>query len=91
MEKSSEFAPTVGDRIWRTVKEAVIVLVGALVVSAVLQHFVGQMFIIPSGSMENTLKVGDRVIAEKITDVERGDIVVFRDSGGWLGGRRRHR
>lgn len=85
MEKSSEFAPTVGDRIWRTVKEAVIVLVGALVVSAVLQHFVGQMFIIPSGSMENTLKVGDRVIAEKITDVERGDIVVFRDSGGWLG------
>lgn len=85
MPDTSEFAPTVGDRIWRAVKEAVIVLVGALVVSAILQHFVGQMFIIPSGSMENTLKVGDRVIAEKISRVERGDIVVFRDSAGWLG------
>lgn len=85
MAHNSEFAPTVGDRIWRAVKEAVIVLVGALVVSAILQHFVGQMFIIPSGSMENTLKVGDRVIAEKVTQPERGDIVVFRDSGGWLG------
>lgn len=85
MPEKSEFAPTVGERIWRAVKEAVIVLVGALVVSAVLQHFVGQMFIIPSGSMENTLKIGDRVIAEKVSNVERGDIVVFRDSGGWLG------
>lgn len=85
MDHSSEFVPSRGDRIWRAVKEAIIVLVGALVVSAILQHFLGQMFIIPSGSMENTLKVGDRVIAEKVTQVERGDIVVFRDSNGWLG------
>ncbi|WP_425438624.1 signal peptidase I [Raineyella antarctica] len=85
MENNSEYVPSTGHRIWRVVKEAFIVLFGALVVSAVLQHFVGQMFIIPSGSMENTLKVGDRVIAEKLTDVKRGDIVVFRDSGGWLG------
>ncbi|QGF25301.1 signal peptidase I [Raineyella fluvialis] len=66
-------------------KEALIILVGAVVVSSVLQHFVGQMFIIPSGSMEHTLNVGDRVIAQKISPVKRGDIVVFRDSGGWLG------
>lgn len=85
MDHNSEFVPSTGHRIWRVVKEAVIVLVGALVVSAILQHFVGQMFIIPSGSMENTLKVSDRVIAEKITEVERGDIAVFRDSSGWLG------
>ncbi len=85
MDTSREFPPTTGQRIWRAVKEAFIILVGAVVVSSVLQHFVGQMFIIPSGSMEHTLEVGDRVIAEKISHVERGDIVVFRDSGGWLG------
>jgi len=84
-KKNSEFPPTRAERIWRGVREAIIVLFGALVVSAVLQHFVGQMFIIPSGSMEHTLNVGDRVIAEKITEADRGDIVVFRDSGGWLG------
>jgi signal peptidase I len=44
------------------------------------------MFIIPSQSMENTLLKGDRVVVEKITDFERGDVVVFADPGGWLDG-----
>ena len=44
----------------------------------------GQMFIIPSSSMENTLLIGDRVVVEKITDFKRGDVVVFADPGGWL-------
>jgi signal peptidase I len=42
------------------------------------------MFIIPSQSMENTLLVGDRVIVEKLTGFQRGDVVVFSDPGGWL-------
>ena len=42
------------------------------------------MFIIPSESMENTLLLGDRVVVQKITDFDRGDVVVFRDPGGWL-------
>jgi signal peptidase I len=49
-----------------------------------LRMFVGQMFLIPSPSMTNTLQVGDRVVAEKVTDVKRGDVVVFGDPGGWL-------
>lgn len=65
-------------------RELVIVVVGAIVVSSLLRAFVGQMFIIPSESMENTLLVGDRVVVEKITDVQRGDVVVFEDPGGWL-------
>ena len=52
--------------------------------SSLLRAFVGQMFIIPSESMENTLLVGDRVVVQKITDFDRGDVVVFRDPGGWL-------
>jgi len=49
-----------------------------------LRAFVGQMFTIPSGSMENTLQVGDRVFVAKITDFQRGQIVVFADPGQWL-------
>lgn len=49
--------------------------------------FVAQMYSIPSGSMESTIGIGDRVIVDKtgLADIERGDIVVFRDSGHWEG------
>lgn len=65
--------------------ELVIVVIGALIVSSLLRAFVGQMFVIPSGSMENTLQIDDRVAVQKITDFQRGDVVVFEDPGGWLG------
>jgi signal peptidase I len=75
---------TIGRRAWAFTRELLIVVVGAVVVSSLLRAFVGQMFIIPSQSMENTLLVGDRVVVQKITDFKRGDIVVFSDPGGWL-------
>ena len=59
-------------------------VVGAVIVSSLLRAFVGQMFIIPSESMESTLLRGDRVVVQKITGFNRGDVVVFRDPGGWL-------
>ena len=65
-------------------KELLIVVVGAIVVSSLLRAFVGQMFIIPSQSMENTLLIGDRVAVQKITNFQRGDVVVFSDPGHWL-------
>ncbi|MFV0251736.1 MAG: signal peptidase I [Beutenbergiaceae bacterium] len=79
---------------WRTlltfVKEAVIVTVSALVISLVLKTFFIQPFYIPSESMEPVLQDGDRVIVSKMTpgpfDLERGDVVVFLDPGGWLSG-----
>src|SRR3712207_7429095 len=50
--------------------------------------FFVQAFYIPSGSMENTLRIGDRVLVSKLTpgpfDLERGDIVVLGDPGSWL-------
>lgn len=67
-------------------RELLIVIVGALIVSSVLRLLVGQVFDIPSISMEPTLTVGDRVVVEKISAPERGDIVVFHDPGGWLPG-----
>ena len=75
---------TIGRRAWAFTRELLIVVVGAVVVSSLLRAFVGQMFIIPSQSMENTLLVGDRVIVQKLTDFKRGDVVVFSDPGGWL-------
>jgi signal peptidase I len=76
---------TAWHRLAAFVRELVFVVIGALVVSSLLRAFVGQMFIIPSESMENTLLVGDRVVVQKITGFSRGDVVVFEDPGGWLG------
>jgi signal peptidase I len=75
---------TLGRRAWAFTRELLIVVIGAVVVSSLLRAFVGQMFIIPSQSMENTLLVGDRVVVQKLTDFQRGDVVVFSDPGGWL-------
>jgi len=61
------------------------VIVGAIIVSSLLRVFVGQMFIIPSDSMQNTLLKGDRVVVQKITAFHRGDVVVFADPDHWLG------
>jgi signal peptidase I len=69
-------------------REIAIIVVVALVVSAVVRAFFFQAFYIPSGSMENTLQIDDRVVVSKIGerfgDPKRGDIVVFKDPGGWL-------
>ena len=60
-----------------------IVLIGAaLIIAIVIKTFLFQAFYIPSESMVPTLKVGDRVLVNKLSydlhDVHRGDIVVFK-------------
>ncbi|WP_433326728.1 signal peptidase I [Spirillospora sp. CA-294931] len=68
-------------------KELPILIGVALVLALVIKAFAVQAFYIPSGSMENTLKVGDRVLVNKIVyhtrDIERGDIVVFNGLDSW--------
>jgi signal peptidase I len=69
-------------------KELPILIVLALVVSLFIKSFLVQFFYIPSGSMENTLQVQDRVAVNKVpfisNTINRGDIVVFRDPNNWL-------
>jgi signal peptidase I len=64
--------------VWR---ELPILIVVALALAILLKTFLVQAFFIPSGSMENTLQVGDRVMVNKVVyhlrDIKRGDIVVF--------------
>ncbi|MGL4743774.1 MAG: signal peptidase I [Dermatophilaceae bacterium] len=70
------------------VREVVLVLALALILSFVVKTWFVQAFFIPSGSMEDTLGVGDRVIVSKLTpgplDLSRGDVIVFEDPGDWL-------
>jgi signal peptidase I len=69
-------------------KELPILVVVALVVSLLIKTFAVQFFYIPSGSMENTLQIKDRVAVNKVPfiseNISRGDVVVFRDPDNWL-------
>jgi signal peptidase I len=62
-------------------------VIAALVLTILLKTFVVQVFSIPSGSMENTLLPGDRILVNKLVyrfrPIEPGDIVVFSGAGSW--------
>jgi len=65
----------------RWIIELVGVVVVAVVVAFLLRTFVIATYSIPSGSMEPTLQVGDRIVVNKLSydvhGVDRGNIVVF--------------
>ena len=67
--------------------EAVVLLVIAAAIAVGVHSFLFQAFFIPSGSMENTLQKGDRVIVNrlsyKVGHVQRGQIVVFSGVDSW--------
>ena len=69
-------------------KEFPFLIVVALVVSLFIKTFIVQFFFIPSGSMENTLQIDDRVAVNRLpfisNNIKRGDVVVFRDPDNWL-------
>ena len=69
--------------------DLVVIVGAALVLSVLIKAFIIRSFYIPSGSMLDTLQVNDRIIvnvmAPELMPLERGDIVVFKDPGGWLG------
>lgn len=69
-------------------RELPILVILALLVSLLIKSFLVQFFYIPSGSMENTLQIRDRVAVNRIpfigNNISRGDVIVFRDPAGWL-------
>lgn len=69
-------------------RELPFLVVIALAVSLLVKTFLVQFFYIPSGSMENTLQIQDRVAVNRIPfiskNISRGDVVVFRDPANWL-------
>lgn len=73
---------------WTFLRDVVVILLIALVVSFLVKTFVVRSFYIPSASMNNTLLQNDRILVDELTprfgEYSRGDVVVFRDPGGWL-------
>lgn len=69
-------------------RDILVIFVVALLASTLIKTFLVQSFYIPSGSMQNTLQIQDRVLVNKLVPgvigLEHGDVVVFKDPGGWL-------
>ena len=73
--------------IWQ---ETILLLAIALVLAIVIKAFFVQAFYIPSQSMEPGLVKNDRILVQKVSywgdkGPERGDVIVFKDPGEWLG------
>jgi signal peptidase I len=71
-------------------RDLLVIFVVALLVSFLVKTFLIRSFYIPSGSMQNTLQIDDRIIVNQlvpeVVPLSRGDVIVFRDPGGWLDG-----
>ncbi|MEO7016475.1 MAG: signal peptidase I [Leifsonia sp.] len=96
---TEESLPTRSDRVARErsgrrrstklfVRDILVIFVVAVLVSFLIKTFVVRSFYIPSASMENTLQINDRIIVNELepglVPISHGDVVVFRDPGGWL-------
>src|SRR5207248_7949206 len=68
-------------------QELPLLLIVAFCLAVLIRTFLFQAFFIPSGSMENTLMIGDRVLVNKVVydtrQPARGDIIVFRGTDNW--------
>jgi signal peptidase I len=68
-------------------RELPILIVIALALALVIKTYGFQAYFIPTGSMQNTLAIGDKVLVNKIVyhlrSIHRGDIIVFNGQGSW--------
>jgi len=69
-------------------RDVALIILAAIVISFLIKTFLIRSFYIPSESMQDTLLVNDRIIVNQlvpeVTPIEHGDVVVFKDPGGWL-------
>ncbi len=69
-------------------RDVAVIVVIALAASFLIKTFLVRSFYIPTGSMLNTLQINDRILVDEITPrltgYQHGDVIVFRDPGGWL-------
>ena len=68
-------------------RELPVLVIVALLIAMVIKTFVVQAFVIPTGSMQNTLALRDKILVNKLVyhfrSIEPGDIVVFDGAGTW--------
>lgn len=86
--ESSGQQSNIASKTWRMLREILIILVIAVGLSLLIKTFFFRAYFIPSGSMEQTLQIDDRIFANLMVpgpfDLNRGDVVVFRDDDAWL-------
>ena len=76
-----------GSRSRRLLRNVLLLALLAIVFTVPVKAFVTQAYLVPTGSMADTLRPGDRVLVSKLVyhfrSVHRGDIVVFTGTGSW--------
>lgn len=86
--KAADAAGRAGSPVFAWLKEVATVVVIAVVLSFLIKTFLFRAFFIPSESMVNTLDIDDRIFVNLLVPepfaLNRGDVVVFRDTKGWL-------
>ena len=69
------------------VRELPVLVIFALVIAMLIKTFVVQAFVIPTGSMQNTLAINDKILVNKLVyhfrAIHPGDIIVFDGTGTW--------
>lgn len=74
--------------IWLFLRDTIIIVLCAVILSMAIKTFLVRSFYIPTGSMKDTLQVDDRILVNQLVPglipIARGDVVVFQDPGGWL-------
>ncbi|MEO0023764.1 MAG: hypothetical protein RL196_205 [Actinomycetota bacterium] len=69
--------------------DLIVIVAAALILSLLVKTFLIRSFFVPSGSMLSTLQLQDRIIVNELVPslvpIEHGDVLVFKDPGGWLG------
>jgi signal peptidase I len=85
-EKSGKKSAKKAMPLWQ---ETILLLVLALLLAIIIKSLFVQAFYIPSPSMEPQFVKNDRILVQKVSywgsaSPSRGDIVVFKDPGGWL-------
>ncbi|HEU5470353.1 MAG TPA: signal peptidase I [Actinophytocola sp.] len=87
--RRGKFATKKKQPLWR---ELLVLFTVAIVLTVLIQAFLGRVYSIPSGSMEQTLHgcpgcTGDRVLVDKVTyrfsDPAPGDVIVFKGPDSW--------
>ncbi len=83
---------TESQSLWRRITGSTLFhLIAAFVVFGLILNFIAKPYVIPSGSMEQTLEVGDRVVVNRLAYVasepKTGDVIVFDAATAWDGER----
>ena len=76
--------------VWSEIRGYLLTVIAVMLVVLLGRTFVFNVYVIPSRSMEDTLQIGDRVFASRLTPrlftLHRGDIIVFKDPADWMEG-----